>query len=127
MDKYFEKFPITTSDFKYEVKHLIGVIKYATFYRININMILDDPIKIEKIKSLECLVEYDKYNKEIQIDCVNIPESEFIYKFNDLISNVMKIISIPSKTKILISVFDGPSKKYYSTNYGMIKDFKIIS
>lgn len=128
MDKYFKKFPNTISDYQFKVDNIIGVIKEGSYVSINFIIQLKDDTQIDSFKNkhTSCLVEYNEYNKQIQIDCINIPIQKFVMSFNELIKNVTNHFTLINETNMLLYLFDDTNRHYYKTTYGEIKRFQIM-
>ena len=128
MDKFFNKFPISTIDS--DANHLISIVKYGSYFRINFNFKLNDKKLETYYNSLGCIVNYNNYDSSIKIDCVNIPSHKFVTTFNDLLKKVMippsiDLFGISDSTNIKICVYEGSILKCYNVPYDIMKGFEI--
>lgn len=123
MDKYFEKkFEITTSDYQYEVKNLIGIIKDGLYYKIIFDL---NYYKTKTPEFSDVDVDYDIYNKQIKISCVNLSFSDVTSKFNTILNNIFDEIKLDDSTNILLYTMENSDITYYKTTYAVIKRFQI--
>ncbi len=131
MDKYFDIFPISTLAATSNIKNYINIIDYLLGMSINFKFEIPNNEETEKkitlLRSIACdiNVEYDKNKSIIEINCINIPHTIFITRFNEIIKKVLNIIILDNNTQIFINIDNYSNRKYYKTNYETIKYFQI--